>query len=287
MSHSTLNNHIAFQGELGSYSHIACQNNYPDMHVVPCPTFDDVFHKVKNEEVHLAMVPIENTIAGRVTDVHRLIRMENIYIRKEYFMPIHHSLLAIKGTIIEDITHVLSHEMALGQCQNMIRDLGLQPVIMGDTAGAARIISESQDTTKAAIAPDFAAQIHHLDILEKNIEDRSDNTTRFLVFSRTPDDIDSDIERVITSLIFTIRHVPAALYKILGSYATNNVNMTKLESYQIAGDFSSTQFYVDIEGHPDKENIRLALEEMTFFCSDLKILGVYAADAYRYITKSQ
>jgi len=275
---------IAFQGEAGANSHIACQRLYPDMEVLPCATFDDAFAALRAGDVALAMMPIENTVAGRVADIHRLLPGGGLYIIGEYFMRINHCLLAMPGTKEADLTHVHSHEMALGQCRNVIRELSLKPVVAADTAGAARDLVALKTATHGAIASQLAAEIYGLDVLRKNIEDSNTNTTRFLVMSASPDDAEPDAGDVITSFIFRVRNTPAALYKALGGFATNNVNMTKLESYQPNG-FLATQFYADVEGHPESEPVRLALEELNFYCSEMDILGVYKAAPERAALK--
>lgn len=267
---------IAFQGELGANSHIACQTQYPDMDVLPCASFDDAFAALRDGAAQLAMMPVENTVAGRVADIHRLLPGANLYIIGEHFMRVNHCLLALPGTAEADLTHVHSHEMALGQCRNLIAELDLTPLVAADTAGSARDLAATQTPQHGAIASSLAAEIYGLDILRENIEDSAQNTTRFLIMSASPDDAEPDDSDIITSFIFRVRNVPAALYKALGGFATNNVNMTKLESYQPNG-FLATQFYADIEGHPDSEPVRLALEELNFYCSEMDILGVYHA----------
>ena len=267
---------IAFQGELGANSHIACQTHDASMAVLPCATFDEAFDALRDGRADLAMMPVENTVAGRVADIHRLMPGAGLYIIGEQFMRVNHCLLALPGTKEADLTHVHSHEMALGQCRKIIGELGLTPCVAADTAGSARDLAEAKTPGHAAIASKLAAEIYGLDVLRENIEDSAQNTTRFLVMSATPDDAEPDDGQVITSFIFRVRNVPAALYKALGGFATNKVNMTKLESYQPNG-FLATQFYADIEGHPDSEPVRLALEELNFYCSKLDILGVYRA----------
>lgn len=281
MSDKKTENTIAFQGELGANSHIACKNVYPDMDVLPCTTFEGAFRSVKDGRARLAMMPVENTVAGRVADIHRLLPGSGLYVIGEHFMRIHHCLVGLKGAKLAGITHIRSHEMALGQCRKEINTLGAEPLIAADTAGSAREIAELNDPHHGAIASELAAEIYALDVLKTNIEDVTHNTTRFLVMAPTPDDADPEEEKVITSFVFRARNVPAALYKALGGFASNGVNMTKLESYQIAGSFQATMFYADIEGHPDTQAVRLALEELTFFCSEITILGVYKADAFR------
>ena len=267
---------IAFQGELGANSHIACQNYDADMQVLPCASFDEAFAALRDGAADLAMMPVENTVAGRVADIHRLMPGSGLYIIGEQFMRVQHCLLGLPGSKKQDLTHVHSHEMALGQCRKIIAELGLVPTVAADTAGSARDLAEAKTPGHAAIASTLAAEIYGLDVLAENIEDSAQNTTRFLVMSATPDDAEPDEEHVITSFIFRVRNVPAALYKALGGFATNKVNMTKLESYQPNG-FLATQFYADIEGHPESEPVRLALEELNFYCSEMDILGVYRA----------
>jgi prephenate dehydratase len=268
---------IAFQGELGANSHIACLTCYPDYEPVACTSFDAAFAALTAGEVQLAMMPIENTVAGRVADIHRLLPGSGLYIIGEYFMRVRHCLLGLKGTSPEQLTHVHSHEMALGQCRHIISDMKLTPVIATDTAGAALAIAEAQDPTQAAIASSLAAEIYGLDVIASDIEDSDQNVTRFLIMAAQPDDADPDHADVITSFVVRVRNVPAALYKALGGFATNGINMTKLESYQPDGSFAATMFYADIEGHPDQPAVRLALEELEFYCSQLDILGVYPA----------
>ncbi len=268
--------HIAFQGELGANSHIACTNLYPDYTVVACVTFEQTFERLKAGEVDLALLPVENTVAGRVADLHRLMPGAGVYIIGEYFMPVHHCLLAPKGVPLDNLTHVHSHEMALSQCRKLIGELGLMPVVRSDTAGAARELAETPVDGHACIASKLAAETYRLDVLRENIEDTQNNTTRFLVLSAAPDDAELDDGDVITTFIFSVRNVPAALYKALGGFATNNVNMIKLESYQPDG-LTATQFYADIEGHPHSEPVRLAMEELDFYCAKMDILGVYKA----------
>jgi prephenate dehydratase len=267
---------IAFQGELGANSHIACQDCYPDADVLPCATFDDAFQALRHGDAGLAMMPVENTVAGRVADIHRLLPGSKLYIIGEHFMRVNHCLLALPDATESDLTHVHSHEMALGQCRKVIAELGLTPQVAADTAGSARDLAQSGNPAHAAIASKLAADIYGLNVLRENIEDSASNTTRFLIMSSEPDDAEPDEDNVITSFIFRVRNVPAALYKALGGFATNKVNMTKLESYQPNG-FLATQFYADIEGHPESEPVRQALEELSFYCSEMDILGVYKA----------
>ena len=274
-------NIIAFQGEPGANSHIACLEAYPDMEVLPCATFEDVFAAISEGRARLAMIPIENSVAGRVADIHHLIPGSSLYIVAEHFLRVRHQLLGLKGAQLSDLKTVESHVMALGQCRNVIRGLGLKSVVAADTAGSARIISQAGDPSRAAIASSLAAEIYGLDVLKADIEDAVHNTTRFIIMANEPNDAEPEDGPVITSFIFRVRNVPAALYKAMGGFATNGVNMTKLESYQLEGSFNASQFYADIEGHPASRNVRLALEELEFFTNELKILGIYPADPYR------
>ncbi|PLW75812.1 prephenate dehydratase [Cohaesibacter celericrescens] len=276
---------VVFQGELGANSHIACNNVFPECEAVPMATFEECFNAVQNDEVDLAMIPVENSVAGRVADIHHLMPTSDLHIIGEYFDPIHHQLVGLRGAKLEDITSVQSHVMALGQCRKVIRDLGVKAVIGADTAGSARQVSEWKDPTKAAIASDLAAEIYDLDILKSDVEDEAHNTTRFIILSKYPIKADQGNGPVITTFFFRVRNVPAALYKAMGGFATNGVNMTKLESYQTGGKFFATQFYADVEGHPDDPNVKLALEELQFFSAELKILGIYPAHEYRQTIK--
>ena len=272
---------IAYQGEPGANSHIACIEAYPGFEPLSCRTFEDAFQAVKDGEAALAMIPIDNSVAGRVADIHHLMPAANLHIVGEYFLPVHHQLLAMPGVAVGAVKSVHSHVHALGQCRKLIRELGLKAVVAVDTAGAARELTESKDKGRAVIASKLAAKIYGLDILRENIEDEAHNTTRFVVLSAAAQDAALENGPIITSFIFRVRNVPAALYKAMGGFATNGVNMTKLESYQIEGQFSATQFYADIEGHPEQRGVRLALEELAFFTSYMRVLGVYRASPYR------
>ncbi len=272
---------IAYQGEPGANSHIACRQVHPDLEPLACRTFEDVFAAVHAGEADLAMIPVENTLAGRVADIHHLIPISNLFIVGEHFLPIHHQLMAPKGARLEAIRTVHSHVHALGQCRGLIRDLGVEAVVAGDTAGAAREVAEMGDASQAAIASELAAEIYGLDILRRDVEDEAHNTTRFLIMARRPLDIGPQEGPLVTSFVFRVRNVPAALYKALGGFATNGVNMTKLESYQIGGRFTATQFYADVEGHPEERSLKLALEELDFFTSCVKMLGTYPASPLR------
>lgn len=272
---------IIYQGEAGANSHLACINAYPDAEPIAAHTFEDAFAAVENGKADLAMIPIENSVAGRVADIHHLLPHAKLYVVGEHFERVRHQLLALDGAALDDLKTVHSHTMALGQCRNVIRELGLSPISEADTAGSARLISERGDASQAAIASGLAAEIHKLNIIRPDIEDADHNTTRFLILSAEPDDAMPEDGDVMTSFIFRVRNVPAALYKALGGFATNSVNMTKLESYQLEGTFNATMFYADIEGHPATRPVQLAMEELSFFSSEVRILGTYKAHAYR------
>ena len=272
---------IAYQGEPGSNSDAACRAQYPGVQTLPCPTFEDVFSAMAEGQANLAMIPVENSIAGRVADIHHLLPESGLHIIGEHFMPIHFQLMALPGTSIEDITTVRSHSHALGQCRRLIREHGWRPVVADDTAGAAREVSQGEDRSVAALAPALAADLYGLEILAADVEDEHHNTTRFLVLSREAAEPPVGSGPVITTFVFRVRNVPAALYKALGGFATNGVNMTKLESYQLGGTFSATQFYSDVEGHPQDRPLHLALEELNFYCAYLRVLGTYPASPFR------
>ena len=268
---------IAFQGEPGANSDTACRSVYPNMEPLPCPTFEDAFEALKNGDADLAMIPIENTIAGRVADIHLLLPNSGFHIIGEYFLPIHFQLMALPGVKLEDIETVYSHVHALGQCREIIRKNGWKGVVAGDTAGAARMIAETGDRHAASLSPRLAAELYGMNILQEDVHDADTNTTRFVVLSREPEIPPLEDGPAITTFVFRVRNVPAALYKVMGGFATNGVNMTKLESYQIGGTFTATLFYADIEGHPDQDNVKFAMEEMEFFSAERRILGVYPA----------
>ena len=278
-SSSTLKNGdgIAYQGEPGANSHIACRNAFPDLTPMPFATFEGALAAVEKGTARLAMIPVENSVAGRVADIHHLLPDADLYIVGEHFERVRHQLLGLKGAEISDLKRVLSHTQALGQCRAAIRKLDIQAIPEADTAGSARIISELGDKASAAIASSLAAEIYGLDTLKTDIEDETHNTTRFLILASEPDDAEPEDGDIMTTFIFKVRNVPAALYKAMGGFATNGVNMTKLESYQPDGSFRATMFYADIEGHPNERNVRLALEELSFFSSEVRILGSYKA----------
>lgn len=272
---------IAYQGEPGANSHIACVETHPDYEPLPCRTFEDAFQAVKDGVAKLAMIPIDNSVAGRVADIHHLMPGSNLSIIGEHFLPIHFHLLALPSTKLSDLKIVRSHVHALGQCRKMIKAQNLTPIVAIDTAGAARELSETKDKTSSALATALAGELYGLVPLLKNVEDEEHNTTRFIILSTERQDAPAGNGPVMTSFVFRVRNVPAALYKAMGGFATNGVNMTKLESYQIEGQFSATQFFADIEGHPEDRSVRLALEELAFFSSYTKILGTYPASPIR------
>src|ERR671934_1049890 len=283
----TMSKKIVFQGEPGANSHLACREVYPDYEPVPCPTFEDAFAAISAGDAALGMIPVENSVAGRVADIHHLMPHSGLHIVAEHFMPVRHQLLAPKGARLEDIKTVESHVHALGQCRKIIRRLGIRPIVAADTAGSAREVAEVGDKTRAAIASRLAAEIYGLDILAQDIEDEDHNTTRFIVLAREAQWAKSNAGPVITTFLFRVRNVPAALYKALGGFATNGVNMTKLESYMIEGNFFATQFYADVEGHPQDRSLALALEELAFFSREVKILGVYPAHSLRIAARQE
>ena len=271
---------IAFQGASGAYSEMACRGACPKMTPLACRTFADTFQSVQDGAAALAMIPIENTIAGRVADIHHLLPDSGLHIVAEHFQRVNHHLLGVPGAKISGLTHVHSHIHALSQCSNLIRELGLVTVIQADTAGAAADIAAAGDKTQAAIASELAAEMDGLISLKANIEDSDHNTTRFVVMASAPNDPGADTPGLITSFVFRVRNVPAALYKALGGFATNGVNLTKLESY-VDESFVAAQFYADAEGHPEQKALKLALEELAFITHEVKILGTYPAHSFR------
>jgi len=278
---------IAFQGEPGANSHIACVEAYPGYEPLPCPTFEDAFAAVRTARAALAMIPIDNSVAGRVADIHHLMPESGLNIVAEYFLPVQHQLMAPNGASLKTIRTVESHVHALGQCRNIIRKLGIKAVVAADTAGAAREVAEAGDISRAALATALAAKIYGLQILKKNVADARHNTTRFVVLARKAKWASRAQKGVVTTFVFQVRNIPAALYKALGGFATNGVNMTKLESYMVNGSFAATQFYADVQGHPKERALELALEELEFVSQPktLRILGVYPAHPFRATLK--
>ena len=273
---------IAYQGEPGSNSHMVCQQHYPELEAVPCASFEDVFAAVEAGEADLAMIPIDNSLAGRVADIHHFLPTSTLHIVAEHFLRIRFHLMAVPGATLDRVRTVHSHVHALGQCRKIIREHALVPMISGDTAGAAREVAEAGDPTQAAISPPMAADIYGLEVLATDVEDEDHNTTRFVVLSPEFVQAPAGNGPVVTSFIFKVRNIPAALYKALGGFATNGVNMTKLESYMVDGHFTATQFLAEVDGHPEDPGLKRALEELAFFTTDVKLLGVYPADPSRF-----
>jgi prephenate dehydratase len=272
---------IAFQGEPGANSHIAIVEAYPDAEPMPCATFEDALAAIASGEAELGMIPIENSIAGRVADIHHLLPASGLFIVGEWFLPISHQLMAPRGATLADIKTVESHVHALGQCRNIIRKMGIKPIVAADTAGSARIVAERGDKSCASLASRLAAEIYGLDILAEDVEDEAHNTTRFVVLAKNAKWAKQDSGPLVTTFVFQVRNMPAALYKAMGGFATNGVNMTKLESYMVDGNFTATQFYADVDGHPDDTSLAFALEELKFFSKELRIVGVYPGHPFR------
>ena len=272
---------IAFQGQPGAYSDLACREVFPKLATLPCASFEDAIEAVRGGRARLGMLPIENSVAGRVADIHHLMPDSGLLYIGEHFQRVNHHLLAPKGATVKTIKTVRSHVHALNQCRKLFRALRLKPIVVADTAGAAAEIARRKDPSEAAIASELAGKIHGLVSLKRDIEDAAHNTTRFLIVSRSPRVAEHDGGAVITTFVFRVRNVPAALYKAMGGFATNGINMTKLESYMLGGRFTATQFYADIEGHPRDRGVKLALDELRYFTRELKILGVYPAHPYR------
>lgn len=276
---------IAFQGEPGAYSHEACRRARPGMEALPCATFEDTVEACRSGAADLAMLPVENSTYGRVADIHHLLPESGLHIIDETFVRVHISLLGVPGARLEDITEAMSHTVLLGQCRNFLRRHNIRTITGPDTAGSALMVAQAGERHRAALASPLAGEIYGLDSLAEQIEDRQNNTTRFLIMAREPDHARrpnrDGHERMLTSFVFRVRNIPAALYKAMGGFATNGVNMTKLESYMVDGNFTATQFYADIEGHPEDPAVARALDELRYFTSVLTILGVYPADPLR------
>ena len=274
---------IGFQGEPGAYSHLACKEAYPEMEPAPYPSFEDTFAAATSGDIALAMIPIDNSLGGRVADIHHLLPESNLHIVAEHFQSVQHHLLAVPGATLDDIERIESHAQALAQCRRSIRTLGVQPVVTADTAGAARHVAERHDPKIAAIASGLAGEIYGLEALHAGIEDHHANTTRFVVMAREPIHPDP-VWPCVTSIVFQVRSVPAALYKALGGFATNGINITKLESYIVDASFTVAQFYAEFEGHTEHRLVKLAMEELDFFSESVSILGVYPAHPFRHGT---
>ncbi|MBY6091282.1 prephenate dehydratase [Pseudooceanicola sp. 502str34] len=272
---------IAFQGEPGAYSHQACRQARPDFEAMPCRTFEDAIEAVRKGEADLAMLPVENSTYGRVADIHTLLPKSGLHIIEEAFVRVHINLLGMPGTKVSDIRTAMSHTVLLGQCQDFLREHKIHRETGADTAGSARHVAEVGDPSLGALASELAGEIYGLDVLARHIEDFQNNTTRFLVMSPEMDTTRRGEHGMVTTFVFQVRNIPAALYKALGGFATNGINMTKLESYMKGGSFTATQFYADIEGHPEDPPVQRALEELSFFTKEMEILGVYPADARR------
>ena len=272
---------IAYQGEPGAYSHLACKTAYPDLEPTACESFSSAFASVENRETGLAMIPIENSLGGRVADIHHLIPESTLYIIDEHYQPVQHCLLGLPGATLDQLTHIRSHPQGLAQCLSLIEELKVKPLQAADTAGSAREIKELNDPTQGSIASSLAGEIYGLDVLRERVEDRLGNTTRFIVLSATRSEPDPQNGPCMTSFVFQVRSVPAALYKSLGGFATCGVNITKLESYITDERFQVAQFYAEIEGHPSDKLVDTAFQELQFYSTKLKVLGTYPANAYR------
>lgn len=272
---------VSYQGEPGANSHTAALQAFPNCEPLPCATFEDALSAVSDGTARYGMIPIENSIAGRVADIHHLLPHSGLHIIGEHFLPIRFQLMAIEGATLATLKTVQSHVMGLGQCRKIIRKLGLKAEVAADTAGSARMVAESGDISRAAIAPMLAAEVYGLKILMEDVEDEKHNTTRFVILSKYPEYARQGAGKTVTTLVFRVRNIPAALYKALGGFATNGINMTKLESYMLDGHFFATMFYLDVEGHPDDPALRRALDELQFFSKEMKILGVYPAHEFR------
>ena len=272
---------VSYQGEPGAFSSQAALQAFPDCELLPCATFEDALSAVSEGRARYGMIPIDNSIAGRVADVHHLLPRSGLHIVGETFLPISFHLMGVKGATLATLKTVQSHIHALGQCRKIIRKLGLKAEVAADTAGSARQVAEAGDVTRAAISPRIAADVYGLEILMEDIEDEKHNTTRFVVLSKYPEFARQSADKTVTTLVFRVRNIPAALYKAMGGFATNGVNMTKLESYMVDGLFSATMFYADVEGHPEDPNLKRALQELEYFSKEVKILGVYPAHAFR------
>ena len=271
---------IAFQGELGAYSHQACAQARPDMTPLPCTTFEDVVDATRSGAADLGVLAVENSTYGRVADVHSLLPRAGLHIVDEAFVRVHVNLLGVPGATVADVTEAHGHVVILPQCAGFLRKHGIRPTVSSDNARAARDVATWGDTSRAALASTLAAEIYGLDVLAAAIEDQANNTTRFLVMARDADH-SRRADNMITTFTFRVRNIPAALYKAMGGFATNGVNMTKLESYMVGGSFTATEFYADIEGHPQDANVALALEELRYFTTHVDILGVYPSDRAR------
>ncbi|MGB0497855.1 MAG: prephenate dehydratase [Rubricella sp.] len=272
---------VAFQGEPGAYSHQACVEVFPAAEALACRTFEAAIEAVHDGRAQIAMLPVENSTYGRVADIHHLLPESGLHIVGEHFVRVHINLMALPGTALSEVREAQSHTVLLGQCRDFLREHGIVPITGADTAGSAKEVALGGHRHRAALASELAAKIYGLDVLARHIEDQADNTTRFLVMSPQPFVPEHGSGRVMTTFVFRVRNIPAALYKAMGGFATNGVNMTKLESYMVDGSFTATQFYADIEGHPEDPAVQRALEELAYFTSHMAILGTYPADPSR------
>ncbi|HVZ08237.1 prephenate dehydratase [Rhodopila sp.] len=272
---------IAFQGVPGAYSDLACRAAYPEMTTLPCASFEAAIDAVRDGTAALGMLPCENSLAGRVSDIHYLLPGSGLYIIGEWFQRVEHCLLGVPGAVIPDIKRIHSHPVALGQVRRLLAELNVSAVVEADTAGSAQLVAQWGKKEDAAVASALAAETYGLDILRENVEDAAHNTTRFYVVAPNRQEPNPRMPNLMTTFVFRVRNVPAALYKALGGFATNGVNMTKLESYMINGHFAATQFLCDVEGHPEQPPLRRALEELSFFSTEVKVLGVYPQAAFR------
>jgi prephenate dehydratase len=272
---------IAFQGQPGAYSDLACRMAYPNAQTLPCETFRAAMDAVREGRADLALLPPENSIAGRVADMHALLPESGLHIIGEKFLRIEHCLLGVPGATVAGIKRIHSHHVALGQVRNLIAELHATPMVEYDTAGSAELVTKLNNPEDAAIASSLAAKLHGLQVLRHNVEDEDHNTTRFYVMAREPLALDPQTPDLMTTFVFNVRNVPAALYKALGGFATNSVNMTKLESYMVNGSFTATQFLAEVDGHPDQPALVHAFDELAFFSTEITILGTYPADEYR------
>ena len=276
---------VAFQGEKGAYSHLACQEIFPNVDAAACPTFEEAFQLAKDNSEYKIVIPIENSLAGRVADIHYLIPKYKFQIHAEHFQRVTHYLLGIKGSKMKDIKTVRSHSQAIGQCNKIILDNKLKPIISADTAGSAKFVAEKKDKSESAIASKLSAKIYDLEIIKPSVEDESGNVTRFFVMGNDPKHPKFKDKKYITSCIFKLKSIPAALYKALGGFATNGVNLCKLESFSVKNTFDQVNFYIDIEGHIEDPSLRKALEELGFHTQKLDVLGVYEAHQFRIKNK--
>ena len=276
---------VAFQGEKGAYSHLACLEVFPNANVIACSTFEEVFQLAKDNSEYKIVIPIENSLAGRVADIHYLIPKYKLQIHSEHFQKVTHNLLGIKGSKLKDIKTVRSHSQAIGQCNKMISENKIKPIISADTAGSAKFISEKKDKTDSAIASELAAKTYGLEIIKSNVEDEAGNVTRFFIMGKDSEHPELKNKKYITSCIFKLKSIPAALYKALGGFATNGVNLCKLESFSVKNTFDQVNFYIDIEGHIEDQSLQKALEELGFHTQKLDVLGVYEAHQFRFDNK--